>query len=197
MAKILGKLNSFIDSEKQPKSLNLGKVLMNVFLKHDYHALGDFHKNSLFVGMMHFQDLYNWDINRIKKCDIHYTTPEGIIPFCTFNVIPQWYRDKIQKAHAISITEWQKRNAHTLAEAKYKRNIKELELTEAYKRTYGTFEVRGKRTPVAGTSFAQPTSSGGIKVIQMNGGTSKLQILNNAEGEGKGGCGSGSCGCGH
>src|SRR3989344_4922717 len=124
IAKMMTKLPSFIDNDRQPKWLNLGKVLFNILVKHNYEALGAFHKNALFVGMMHFQDLYNWDIQRIKKCDIHYATPDGVIPFCTFNVIPQWYRDKIQKQYGMTIEEWQKKTGASLKEGYHKRDPK-------------------------------------------------------------------------
>ncbi|MBI2583766.1 MAG: radical SAM protein [Candidatus Aenigmarchaeota archaeon] len=124
VAKMLKKLGSFIDKEKGPKDIDLAKIIFNVMLKHDYKSLGVFHKKSLFIGMMHFQDLYNWDIQRIKKCDIHYATPDGVIPFCTFNVIPQWYRDKIQKQYGLTIEEWQKRTGVTLKEGYHKRDPK-------------------------------------------------------------------------
>jgi uncharacterized radical SAM superfamily Fe-S cluster-containing enzyme len=115
MAKLLKKIGSFIDKSKAPKGLDLAKIIYNVFVKKDYKALGEFHKKSLFVGLMHFQDLYNWDIERVKKCGIHYATEDGVIPFCTFNVIPQWYRDKIQKQRGEPIEQWQARTGIVLA----------------------------------------------------------------------------------
>ena len=52
---------------------------------------------------MHFQDKYNEDLERLQRCDIHYLTPDlRIIPFCAFNVIPEWYRDRIQKKYQYS-----------------------------------------------------------------------------------------------
>jgi hypothetical protein len=124
MAKLLRKLNGFIDKPRAPQGLDLAKIIFNVITKKDYKALGVFHKKSLFVGMMHFQDLYNWDIQRIKKCDIHYATPDGVVPFCTFNVIPQWYRDKIQKQYGETIQQWQVRTGAKLAELYHKRDPK-------------------------------------------------------------------------
>ncbi|MHC1589650.1 MAG: tetraether lipid synthase Tes [Candidatus Hecatellaceae archaeon] len=122
LAGMLFKLGSFIDREKQPKGLNLPKILFNIFLKHDYRALGVFHHKTLFIGMMHFQDLYNWDIERVKRCGIHYAVPDGrVIPFCTFNVIPQWYRDKIHREYGIPIEEWERRTGRKLKDDYYKR----------------------------------------------------------------------------
>ena len=120
-ADLLLKLRRFVDKSKQPKGLSLPKILYNAFLKHDYDSLGEFHHKALFIGLMHFQDLYNYDIERVKRCNIHYTSPDGrIIPFCTFNVIPEWYRDKIQKQYGISIPEWEKKTGRKIQDDLYR-----------------------------------------------------------------------------
>ncbi len=120
--KILSRLRSFIDKEKQPKDLKLERILFNILRTGDYKSLGRLHHKSLFVGMMHFQDLYNYDIERVKKCCIHYAQPDGrIVPFCAFNVIPQWYRDKIQENFSLSIPEWEKKTGRKLENDLYKR----------------------------------------------------------------------------
>ncbi len=42
--------------------------------------------DMLFIGMMHFQDKYNLDLERLERCIVHYATPDKrIIPFCTYN----------------------------------------------------------------------------------------------------------------
>lgn len=116
------KIRKFIDKEKQPKNLNLYKILYDALKKHDYESLGVFHKKSLFIGLMHFQDLFNYDIERVKRCCIHYSTPDGkIIPFCAFNVLPSLYRDKVQEKYAISIKEWEKKNGRKLEDDLYRR----------------------------------------------------------------------------
>ena len=62
--------------------------------------------------MMHFQDKYNQDEERLQRCDIHYLTPDlRIIPFCSFNVIPEWYRDKVQQKYGMPIEAWEGRTA--------------------------------------------------------------------------------------
>ena len=46
---------------------------------------------------MHFMDNYNYDIERVKRCVIHYAAPDGkLYPFCTYNSGPT-YREKIEK----------------------------------------------------------------------------------------------------
>jgi uncharacterized radical SAM superfamily Fe-S cluster-containing enzyme len=122
--RLMFKLNSFIDKEKQPEGFSMKDVLYNALVKHNYSALGAFHHKSLFVGMMHFQDLYNYDIERVKRCCIHYATPDPempIVPFCTFNVMPELYRDKIQKKYGLSIAEWEKKTSRKLSQDLYKR----------------------------------------------------------------------------
>ncbi|MDG6929311.1 MAG: radical SAM protein, partial [Nitrososphaerota archaeon] len=61
LAKAATKIMGFIDKEKQPKSLNFGKLFASIILKHDFATLGSFQLKSLFLGMMHFQDEYTYD----------------------------------------------------------------------------------------------------------------------------------------
>lgn len=145
--KVLAKLRSFVNEERQPEGLNMARMLFEALVRHNYSALGEFHEKAMFLGMMHFMDKYNHDEERLRRCDIHYTTPDDrIMPFCAFNVIPEWYRDKIQKEYSISIEEWEERSGEKLKEGYYKRDVKELEQLDAYEETYecGTGEHRPK-----------------------------------------------------
>jgi len=144
---VLLKLRKFVDASRAPKRLREGKrilrLLYKVFIKHDYSSLGDFHYNSLFLGMMHFQDLYNHDVARVMRCDIHYVMPDGReVPFCSFNVIPDLYRDRAQKAFSYTIKEWERLTGRKLIDLKYKRNIRKLLAGEPYRRHYeGLFDI--------------------------------------------------------
>lgn len=123
LLKMLPKLGSFVDKEKQPAGLNLASLLIQILSKKDYRALGELHHRSMFVGMMHFMDLWNYDIERVKRCCIHYAQPDGrIVPFCAFNVIPQWYRDGIQEKYSMPIAEWEKKTGRKLSDDLYKRD---------------------------------------------------------------------------
>jgi hypothetical protein len=136
--KVLKKLGTFIDKEKQPKDMNLYKILYNALLKHNYSALGAFHKKSLFIGMMHFMDTYNYDTERVQRCNIHYVMPDQrVVPFCSFNVFPDMYRDKTQGEFSVPADVWNKRFPKKNANIKYKRNIKKLEASPEYKKVYG------------------------------------------------------------
>jgi hypothetical protein len=66
---------------------------------------------------MHFQDLYNYDLERVKKCIIHYGTPDGkIVPFCTYNVLSYLYRDRIHSEFGIPAKQWEKMTGRKLRE---------------------------------------------------------------------------------
>ena len=61
---------------------------------------GTFTYKTLLVAGMHFMDVYNYDINRVKRCVIHYTAPNGLVyPFCTYNSGP-CFREKIEKQYS-------------------------------------------------------------------------------------------------
>ncbi len=138
-SKMLFNLNSFIYRKHAPKDFSLAKIIYNALMKHDYRSLGIFHHRSLFIGMMHFMDLYNYDITRVKRCCIHYLTPQAIIPFCAFNVIPEWYRDKVQNKYGISFKKWESNTGKKLKSDVYKRDVKALADSELYRKTYEGF----------------------------------------------------------
>lgn len=100
--KLLGKLAQelpkIIDNKQAPKNLNMTKLFINVLREGTVKTLADFHRDALFIGIMHFQDAYNFDLERIKKCGIHYVIPDGrVIPFCSYNTI---HRETIEKKFA-------------------------------------------------------------------------------------------------
>jgi hypothetical protein len=50
-------------------------------------------------------DPYNFDLERVQRCVIHYAVPDGrIIPFCTMNSI---HRPAIERKLGMPIKEWQ------------------------------------------------------------------------------------------
>jgi len=76
----------------------LRKYVAPIFLNGDYASLGDFHHRMIMIGSMHFMDPYNFDLERVRKCVIHYAVPDGrIIPFCTMNTV---HRREIERRYA-------------------------------------------------------------------------------------------------
>ena len=78
----------------------LKQLIGAVFKESSYDSLGKFMRKTLMVGMMHFQDPYNLDLERLERCGIHYAVPDGrIIPFCAMNTI---YRPQIERAFSVT-----------------------------------------------------------------------------------------------
>jgi hypothetical protein len=76
------------------------KLIGKTLIGQNFDALREFHWNALFIGTMHFMDKYNYDIERVQRCCIHYATPDGkLIPFCTYNSGPV-YREQVWKKYA-------------------------------------------------------------------------------------------------
>ncbi|MFY9749006.1 MAG: radical SAM protein [Methanoregula sp.] len=76
------------------------KLIGKTLIGQNFDALREFHWNALFIGTMHFMDKYNYDIERVQRCCIHYATPDGkLIPFCTYNSGPV-YREQVWKKFA-------------------------------------------------------------------------------------------------
>lgn len=106
----LKELGNFFEMKKAPKGFDIPKMIFDVLTKRSYKTLKEFHHRSLFIGMMHFQDAWNMDFERLKRCVIHYVTPDmRIIPFCAYNCLPQ-YREATEKKFSQPIEQWQKQN---------------------------------------------------------------------------------------
>ncbi|MDD1742609.1 MAG: radical SAM protein [Methanotrichaceae archaeon] len=86
--KILKEMPKFVDETQVPDDLNIKKMLIGIFMNGTRESLREFHNKTLFLGAMHFQDVYNIDLERLQRCGVHYATPDGrIIPFCAYNTI--------------------------------------------------------------------------------------------------------------
>jgi uncharacterized radical SAM superfamily Fe-S cluster-containing enzyme len=87
-------------SKGEVNGTKLWKLLGQALVFQNFDALRDFHWNAIFIGTMHFMDDFNYDLERVQRCCIHYTTPDGrLIPFCTYNSGPV-YREKVWKKFA-------------------------------------------------------------------------------------------------
>lgn len=90
-----------VKNEGTNSGLDVWKILGKTLITHNFDSLRSFHWNALFIGTMHFMDNYNYDIDRVSRCCIHYATPDGtLIPFCTYNSGPV-YREKIWKKYSL------------------------------------------------------------------------------------------------
>lgn len=56
----------------------------------------------LLMASMHFQDVYNYQVDRVKRCIVHYAAADGrIYPFCSYNSGP-CHRKRVEKQFAVS-----------------------------------------------------------------------------------------------
>jgi len=86
----------------------LRKYLLPILRTGSYESLGNLHRKMLLISSMHFMDPYNFDLERVQRCCIHYAVPDGrIIPFCTMNSI---HRTKIEEKLGTPVKEWKKKH---------------------------------------------------------------------------------------
>ncbi len=82
--------------EQAPPGLNLQRFIRSLQGLVDKHVgRGEGEKQTyktLLCAGMHFQDRYNFDCERAKRCVILYSTPGGVFPFCTYNCGPEYRR---------------------------------------------------------------------------------------------------------
>lgn len=205
LGKLVWKLDSFVDRQKAPEGLDMGKMLFDAFVKGDYDGLRAFHYNSLFIGMMHFMDPYNYDVDRVERCDIHYAMPDGrVVPFCSFNVIPELYRDRVQRKYSMDPKEWAKQNPQYVTaegkikdyETKYKRelgNDDKRRIIDIYERAVGhpiAHPLKASTALPTVSPFAAQNAGG--EVVSLKVGTPTGGCGCGAS-HGSGGHGSGKC----
>jgi uncharacterized radical SAM superfamily Fe-S cluster-containing enzyme len=87
-----------IESFKHLDPRILGPLVNGVVRHGTYEAVGALMHRVIMIGAMHFMDPYNFDLERVERCGIHYAVPDGrIIPFCTMNTL---HRQKIERQFA-------------------------------------------------------------------------------------------------
>ncbi len=84
----------------------LRKHIWPLLMTGSYKSLGDLHRKMLMISAMHFMDPYNFDLERVQRCCIHYAVPDGrIIPFCTMNSI---HRLEVERKFGIPLEKWER-----------------------------------------------------------------------------------------
>jgi uncharacterized radical SAM superfamily Fe-S cluster-containing enzyme len=95
-------MHDSVKKGEQGNTTEFWKIIGKTLIGQNFEALREFHWNALFIGTMHFMDRYNYDLDRVQRCCIHYATPDGkLIPFCTYNSGPV-YREQVWKKYAQS-----------------------------------------------------------------------------------------------
>ncbi|WP_051564480.1 tetraether lipid synthase Tes [Desulfovermiculus halophilus] len=97
---LMRKLKKHFYAEKAPEGLDFDQLLefVNTFIEagsinrpergHFFHVMGQ-RFDVMLLAAMHFQDAYNFELDRVQHCVIHYAAPNGrFYPFCTWNSGP-------------------------------------------------------------------------------------------------------------
>jgi uncharacterized radical SAM superfamily Fe-S cluster-containing enzyme len=107
-------IDTFVDFKKAPPGFNPKQILKDATIMGSNYALREFRRRTLSIGFMGYQDVWNMDLDRLRRCVIHYSTPEGIIPFCMFHGLG--YGEKIMKKHGIPVHEWEHTTGRSLSD---------------------------------------------------------------------------------
>jgi len=102
-ARALRIVKKHFDERKAPKGLTFRRLLgvMDGYKNTERGRKPDAEKtysyNTIFVAGMHFQDKYNYDVERVRRCVIHQSAPDGrMYPFCSYNSGP-YYRERVEE----------------------------------------------------------------------------------------------------
>jgi uncharacterized radical SAM superfamily Fe-S cluster-containing enzyme len=128
-------LRKFFHEDRAPEGLSFTKFLQTLQGMTDKkYGRGKSEKDgftykTLMVAGMHFMDSYNYDVERVKRCVIHYAAPNGrIYPFCAYNSGPV-FRERIEKEFSVPFEEQPQMKAlRVLGNSSCKTNAEEPEL---------------------------------------------------------------------
>ncbi len=107
------RIQKFFDKSKAPKGMNFTKFLQTLDGFFDKDAGrgkndGTYTNKTLLVAGMHFMDNYNYELERVRRCVIHYATPAGrIIPFCAYNG-GHVFRKDIEDQFSVPLDQYKK-----------------------------------------------------------------------------------------
>jgi len=98
-AKIFFRLKKYFNKEKAPKGLTFEKMLESIdgYGKKELRRCTEEGRKRFFphffAAGMHFMDSYNFSVERVMRCVIHYVDPRGhLYPFCAYNGGPVFRR---------------------------------------------------------------------------------------------------------
>ncbi len=111
--KIFYKLRKHFKAERAPKGLTFDLFLESLEGYQDKNKRRIFgveeKTRHFFVAGMHFMDAYNFSVERVMRCVVHYPDPEGhLYPFCAYNGAPV-YRKRVEKKFKHSADDLRKK----------------------------------------------------------------------------------------
>jgi 7,8-dihydro-6-hydroxymethylpterin dimethyltransferase len=104
-------LRKHYHEDRAPEGLTFERFLQTLhgLVDHKY-GRGEMEKSeysykTLMVASMHFMDSYNYDVERVKRCVIHYAAPDGqLYPFCAYNAGPT-FREKVESKYSVPLDQ--------------------------------------------------------------------------------------------
>lgn len=118
-------LEKYIDHRKAPEGINPSDLLLGIFSQRDKKSVGDFSWGTLLVSAMHFQDGYNYDVQRVQRCLVHYATPDPerrIIPFCAYNSGLE-FRKEIESKYGVPLDDWRAQRKSLVASERHQEGV--------------------------------------------------------------------------
>lgn len=106
--KVLSRVKKYYNEDKAPDGLSFEEFLKSLDGYQDINKRRIYSNNghgqefgNIFIAGMHFMDAYNFSVERVMRCVIHYTDPKGhLYPFCAYNALP--YRKKVENKFKLS-----------------------------------------------------------------------------------------------
>jgi uncharacterized radical SAM superfamily Fe-S cluster-containing enzyme len=104
-------LKKFFDARQAPKGMTWNRFLQSLDGYRDKkfcrrEGWQEYCFPTVFVAGMHFMDHYNYDVERVKRCLVHYSCQDGkIYPFCTLNAGP-YFRAQLENKYQIPLAEY-------------------------------------------------------------------------------------------
>lgn len=101
-ARALHALNRHFRSDRAPDGLTFFRFLQTLdgFADKKYSwddRYRGYTYKTFYLAGMHFMDAYNYDLERVARCGVHYSAPDGrIYPFCTYNSGPM-FRSRVER----------------------------------------------------------------------------------------------------
>ena len=89
------------------KSGKLMDMFTRVLLNAKWDSISSFSHGALLISSMHFQDAYNFNVERAKRCIVHFgiAMPDGTVKECSFCTMNTFHRPHIEKLVAKKVTD--------------------------------------------------------------------------------------------
>jgi len=93
----------------------LMELFSRVLINGNWEAISSFTHGTLLISSMHFQDAYNFNVERAKRCIVHFgiAMPDGSVKECSFCTMNTFHRPNIEKQIAQKLTDKMKNEFDT------------------------------------------------------------------------------------